>query len=195
MPQTGKRLVATVSFPAGQRGSQECTAEKVGGQLFCLKLSVTLTSLQGACPCHQSGLWALVPPSWAVLSRIILHGLHPAVRLVLAQPGVSSVVVLLPSAIFSNPPLICPDDFAGGNVQWDVFTGQGITAAALWRCRCWRNAICLCFICTALLQGAVLSVTIQGVFKSKVFGLVQIYLPQSVCRWEGPGVVFLFLVG
>lgn len=108
-----------------------------------------------------------------MLSRIILHGLHPAVRLVLAQPGVSSVVVLLPSAIFSNPPLICPDDFAGGNVQWDVFTGQGITAAALWRCRCWRNAVCLCFICTGLRQGAVLSVTIQGVFKSKVFGLVQ----------------------
>lgn len=89
-----------------------------------------VTSLRGSCPHHRSGIWRL-PQRRALLPTVILQSLQPAARPVLAQPGVGSVVVLPLSAIFSSVPLICPDDFSGGNVQSDVFTGWGRTAAAL----------------------------------------------------------------
>lgn len=77
-------------------------AGKAGGQLFCLKSSVPLvTSLRGVCPCHRRGLQHL-PPCRALLPRVILQGLCPAVRLVLAQPTAGSVVVLPPVSYFQQ---------------------------------------------------------------------------------------------
>lgn len=167
-----QHLVATV--PLADRPAVAMSIHGLG-RPGATPLLEAVTSLWGSCPHHRGGIWRL-PQRQALLPTVILQSLQPAARPVLAQPGVGSVVVLPLSAIFSSVPLICPDDFSGGNVQSDVFTGWGRTAVALWRHRCWRNVIHLCFVCIGFLQGPVFSVTIQGVFKSKEFGLAQEYV-------------------
>lgn len=109
-----------------------------------------------------SHLWLCWPPSKG--SALVTGGFSACPGTELCCPGLfSRAFVLLrglclhsqepfqlwfypPSAIFSSRPLICRDDFVGGTVQQDMFTGRGRTALALLRHRCRRNVVCLCFV-------------------------------------------------
>lgn len=89
----------------------------------------------GACPRAELCCPGLFSRAFVLLRGLCLHSREPA-----------QLWFYPPSAIFSSTLLICPDNFVGGTVQQDMFTGRGRTALALLRRRCWRNVVCLCFV-------------------------------------------------
>lgn len=81
---------------------RSAVARKAERQLFSLKSYVPLIiSLQEVCLHHQRGL-ELLPQPQVLLPRVILQGLCPAVRFVLAPLRTRLVVVLTPASCFQQ---------------------------------------------------------------------------------------------
>lgn len=88
-------------------------ARKDERQLFSLSVPL-LISLGEVCPCHQRGLECLFQPQ-VLLPRVILQGLCPAVRFVLAQLRTCLVVVFTPVSCFQLSPSDLSRQFCWGS--------------------------------------------------------------------------------
>lgn len=122
-------------------------ARKFERQPFSLKSYVSLLiSLQKVCPLSPEGIWVPPPATSSAFQGYSPGPLSCCEVCACTTENLFSCGFNPCQLFFSSLPLICPDSFVEGAVQQNLLTGQGESTLALWRCTCWRNVICLCFI-------------------------------------------------